>query len=443
MESAIFTLVLKFLAVITLVAANGFFVAAEFSLVSVRRTLIKQRIAEGNTTARVVLHAIDDPDRFIAATQLGITVASLGLGWIGETAISALVEPLFRFLPPNLIGAASHSISTAIAFSLITFMHVVMGELAPKSVALQYPEQTAFFVARPTVWIENIFRPFIWLLNGSGNLLLRVVGLQTPSGHERVHSVEELKMLVEDSREAGALQPAEQEMLYNVFDFGQRQVRETMVPRTEIVGVEQSATINDLLRTFYRSSHARFPVYDGDLDNIVGFVAIKDVLLALAKDIGDVDASLRDKNLIRPAYFTPETKRIDKLFHEMRQRQVQMAIVIDEYGGTAGLVTLEELMEEIVGRVSDELVREPAQIEHIDEHTVQVDAQLHIDDVNDELGLGLPESDEYETLAGFILFRLRDIPEEGDSLRYGDLQLTVTQMKGPKIERVQITQVQG
>ena len=441
MESTVFALILKLLTVAGLVVANGFFVAAEFSLVSVRRTLIRQRVAEGNAVARVVLQAIAAHDRFIAGTHLGTMSASRGQGWVGGATRAEHGAPVLGFLPPNLLHPAAHTRAPSVAFGLITFLHVVPGELTPKSVALQYPEQTAFFVARPTVWTENIFRPFIWLLNGTGNLLLQAMGLQTPSGHERVHSIEELKMLVKASQEAGALQVEEQEMLYNVFEFGQRQVHEAMIPRPEIVGVEQSATLNDLLQTFRQSSHARFPVYDGDLDDIVGFVAIKDVLLALADRPGDVETNLRDKDLIRPVYFAPETKRIDALFREMRQQQVQMAVIIDEYGGTAGVVTLEELMEEIVGRVSDELVREPARIEHIDECTVQIDAQLHVDDINDELGLGLPESDEYETLAGFILFRLRNIPAEGDTLRYRDLQLTVPQMRGPKIERVQITRM--
>jgi CBS domain containing-hemolysin-like protein len=289
---------LKLLAVIGLVFANGFFVAAEFSLVSVRRTRVDELVAQGNATARVVRRAIDDPDRFIAATQLGITVASLGLGWIGEPAVAHLIEPLLAWLPGGRPDVTATAIAAAIAFALITFLHVVLGELAPKSVALQYPEETAFAVAGPTVFVENLFRPMIWLLNGTGNLILRTVGLPAPSGHQRVHSVEELKMLVTASEKGGVLEAGEKEMIHRAFEFGERQVHETMIPRTDVVGVEAQATVGDLLGVFGRSSHARFPVYEDNLDNIVGVVAIKDVLKAIADHGFDLARPVRD--LARP-----------------------------------------------------------------------------------------------------------------------------------------------
>jgi putative hemolysin len=430
---------LKILAVFALVFANAFFVAAEFSLVSVRRTRVDELIAQGNATAGVVRRAIDDPDRFIAATQLGITLASLALGWAGEPAVAHLIEPYLARLPTGAVDVTAAAIASAIAFALITFLTVVLGELAPKSVALQYPEETAFVVARPTVFFENVFRPAIWLLNGSGNLILRTVGLQTPSGHQRVHSVEELKMLVADSEKGGVLEAGEKEMIHRAFEFAERQVYETMIPRTDVVGVEAQATVGDLLSLFSQASHARFPVYEESLDNVVGVVAIKDVLKAIA-DHG-LDAARPVRDLARPAYFVPETKQVGQLFNEMREQHLQMAIIIDEYGGTAGIVTIEELVEEIVGRLSDELALTPPSVETIDERTVQVDAQLRVDEVNEELGLDLPEDEDYETVAGFILYRLRRIPSEGDKLRYGNLLLTVTAMKGPKIEKVLIKKV--
>jgi putative hemolysin len=440
-EGSILLVSVKLIAVAALILANGFFVAAEFGLVSVRRTRIDQLIAEGKEAAKVVRHAIDDPDRFIAATQLGITIASLGLGWIGEETIASLVLPLLHALPSNLIAPAAHTIASTIAFSTITFLHVVLGELAPKSIALQYPEETAFFVAKPTVLTENIFRPFIWLLNGAGNLILRLVGLSAPSGHHRVHSVEELMMLVKASHKEGVLEDEQEEMLQKVFKFASRHVNEAMIPRPQIVGIEQQATIGNLLEVFSQSSHARFPVYKDDLDDVVGIVAVKDVLMSLSNDPASVGHGIDE--LVRPAFFVPETRPMGDLFVEMRARQIQMAIVIDEYGGTAGLVTLEELVEEIVGRLSDELAVKPALVETIDERTVEIDAQLRVDEVNEELGLRLPERDDYETVAGFILYRLRHIPEEGEQFRYGNLKMTVTKMKGPKIERVQIRQEVG
>ena len=319
-EGSILLASLKLMAVAALIFANGFFVAAEFGLVSVRRTRIDQLIAEGKEAAKVVRHAIDDPDRFIAATQLGITIASLGLGWIGEEAIADLLLPVLHALPSNLITPAAYTIASTIAFALITFLHVVLGELAPKSIALQYPEETAFVVAKPTVLTENVFRPFIWLLNGTGNLILRLVGLSAPSGHHRVHSVEELMMLVEASHKEGVLEDEQEEMLQKVFRFANRHVSEAMIPRPEIVGIERQATIGNLLEVFSQSSHARFPIYEDDLDDIVGIVAVKDVLMALASDPTNVTRGIDE--LIRPAFFVPETRPMGDLFVEMRAKQI-------------------------------------------------------------------------------------------------------------------------
>ncbi|MGC8837464.1 MAG: hemolysin family protein [Anaerolineae bacterium] len=431
---------LNLLAVLLLVLANGFFVAAEFSLVSVRRTRVEELIAAGHEAARSVRKAIDDPDRFIAATQLGITIASLGLGWIGEPALAHLIEPLVGWLPGAWRGTASHGVAAGLAFFLITFLHVVVGELTPKSIALQYPEETAFLVARPTLLTETVFRPLIWLLNGAGNGLLHLVGLRAPTGHQRVHSVEELKMLIAASEQEGVLETEETHILQRAFDFGDRRVQEAMIPRPEVVGLPAEATVADLLRTFRHAPHSRFPVYEGDLDNIVGVVSVKDVLHLLAEDQAAWQRPVRE--LARPALFVPESKPIGDLFAEMRERQVQMAIVLDEYGGTAGIVTAEELVEEIVGRMSDEWVAEREMV-RIDEDAVDIDALMRVDEVNEELGLALPENENYETVAGFLLYRLGRIPEEGERYRYGDLVLTVTKREGPKIARVQVRRLRA
>lgn len=429
-------ILLRLLAVLGLVLANGFFVAAEFSLVSVRRTRVEELIARGTRLAPLVKRAIQDPDRFIAATQLGITMASLGLGWIGEPAIAQLIAPLFTFLPGNWSDVALHGVAVAVAFGLITFLHVVLGELAPKSVALQYAEATALWVVRPTLWFENLFRPIIWFLNGTGNLILRLFGLRPPTGHQKVHSAEELRLLVTESQKGGALEVQEREMIHRVLEFGETEAREVMIPRPEIVAIEAEANIEDLLRLFSQASHARFPVYSQNLDNIVGYVVVKDVLRALASD--PASRERRVKELVRQTLFVSERRSIGELFTEMRKKQVQMAMVIDEHGGTAGIVTLEELVEEIVGRVSDELVKSRPAVETIDELTV-VDAQLGINEANAELALGLPEREEYETIAGFILWRLRRIPRLGEELRYNNLRFTVREMDGPRIERVAIS----
>lgn len=430
---------LRLAGALVLVAMNAFFVLAEFSLVSVRRSRIDELVAQGNTVAKVVRHAIADPDRFIAATQLGITLASLGLGWIGEPAFAELLAPLLAKIPAPWEDAVVHSIAGGVAFVIITFLHVVLGELAPKSVALQQPERTSLIVARPIVLAENIFRPAIWLLNGTGNALLKLIGMRSAQGHQQVHSVAELKILMRESQEGGAIEAEQEEMLQKVFDFGERQVREVMIPRPDVAGIAQGATLRNLLELFADSRHARYPIYDGDLDNVVGIVAVKDILLALAMDPMQLDASV--ESVVRPALYVPETADISDLFAEMRAGHTQMAIVIDEYGGMAGVVTLEELLEEIVGRVSDELIEGQEQVVQVNETTVEVDALLRVDEINDQLDLSLPEGEEYETLAGLILFRLQHVPAEGEIVRHDNVELRVTRMKGPKIERVQVRRV--
>jgi CBS domain containing-hemolysin-like protein len=429
------TLVLiELAAVAALVLANGFFVAAEFSLVSVRRTRVDELVAQGHQAARLVRRAIDDPDRFIAATQLGITIASLALGWIGEPALAHLVEPLINWLPGQWGSVASHSLAVGIAFFIITFLHVVLGELSPKSIALQYPEETAFAVVRPTLLTENLFRPLIWLLNGTGNGILRLVGLQAPTGHQRVHSVEELKMLITDSERGGVLEADQADMAHRVFEFAGRRAYEVMVPRTEVVGVERTASVRELLAIFKDHSHARFPVYGEDLDDIVGTVSVKDVLRCIADDPGCLDQPV--DRLVRRTLEVPETGRVADLLEKMQAEQIQMALVIDEYGGTAGVVTMEQLVEEIVGRMSDELFKGMSPIRKLADGSFQVDAQLRVAEVNEAMGWAIPEHDEYETVAGFLFYRMRRVPQEGESCTFKNLHFRISRMKGPKIEEV-------
>lgn len=418
-----------------LILANAFFVAAEFALVSVRKTRIEELVAQGNANARTVKHVIHDPDRFIAATQLGITIASLALGWIGEPAIAHLIEPLFGLVPESFLShATAAAISTIIAFSIITFLHVVIGELAPKSVALSYPEKSSLIVARPMVIFENIFRPVIWALNGTGNALLRALGLTPPAGHQLVHSVEELKMLVSSSAASGELEPVERQFAERAFEFADRQVNEVMIPRTSIRAIADTATVQDFLEMFAQVSHSRFPAYSGTLDNVVGFVWVKDILRTMAKGPGARQETVN--RILRPALFVPATKQIGALFGEMQRQKIQLAIILDEYGGTAGMVTIEELIEEVVGRVSDELAVNAPSIRRLEEGQIEADAMVRVDEANEILNLDLPESDDYETLAGLLMTRMGRVPQEGDSTRIGNWKVTVTKTRGPKIEKV-------
>jgi CBS domain containing-hemolysin-like protein len=433
---------LKLVGVAALIAANGFFVAVEFSLVSARRTRIEQLAAQDNSMALLARSLLDNPDRFIAAAQLGITMASLALGWIGEETIAELVQPPLQQLIGPWSNAVAHTVGTVLAFGLITFLHIVLGEQVPKTAAIRYGERALLLSARPMDAFFRLFRLFIWVLDVSTMAVVRLLGLQPIAGHHTVYSVDELKLLLKESQEGGVLEADQEEMARKVFDFGGLRVNEVMIPRPEIVGVEENETVEDLLQAFSQASHACFPVYKDDLDNITGTVAIKEVLRALAANPHEA-LQMKVKELALPAFAVPETRAVADLFADMQAHNIQMAVVIDEYGGTAGIVTLEELVEEIVGTLSDELVAQEPRVEQLDELTIRIDAQLRVDEVNEDLGLSLPESDYYETVAGFILYKLGRVPKEGDKLRYKGWCITVSRMKGPKIEAVLISRERG
>jgi putative hemolysin len=430
------TLLLRLAGAFGLVALNGFFVAVEFAVVAARRHRLDHLATEGNTMARLALKLVDHTDRVIAASQLGITMASLALGWIGEATVSAIIEPPLETLIGRWSMAAADTIGTILAFGLVTIVHIVLGEQVPKTIAIRHPESAALFIARPMDWFTRVFHPLISLLDGATAAVLRLLGVPPIAGHRTVYTLDELKLIVRESQESGTLELHQEEMLQKVFEFGDRQVQEAMIPRPDVVGVEKGATVRDLLALFMEASHARFPVYEDDLDNIAGIVAIKDVLRALAEDPAQMDAPVG--SLVRPALFVPETAGVVDLLANMRTTHNQIAIVLDEYGGTAGIVTLEELVEEIVGRLSDELIGKEESVVRVDEQTVEIDAQLRVDEVNDQLELGLPEGEDYETVAGFVLLRLQHVPVVGESLEYQDLVLQVTKMRGHKIEKIQI-----
>lgn len=421
--------VLRLLGLILLVLANGFFVAAEFSLVSVRPTRIHELIQRGHHAARYVQKAIDDPDRFIAATQLGITMSSLGLGWLGEPALAHLFEPALAFLPSNWIGAAAHSLAATLAFSVITFLHVVIGELAPKSLALQHPEATSLAVARPTLWTERLFLPFIWVLNGAGNLLLRVLGIQ-PAAHRMVHSVEELKMLVRASEAGGVLADTERLMLHAVFDFADLLVRQVMVPRTEIVAVPADDSVDDLRRVALEHPHSKFPVYDGSLDQVIGVVHAKDLLRPTP-----AEATVR--TVMREVLFVPETTRADRLLQQFRARQEDLAIVLDEYGGTAGLVTLVDLLGEIVGEVQEPVDMGGPAIQRLPDGSALVSGLTLTDEVGEQFNLNLQDPN-YDTIAGFILGRLGRLARVGDVVVVDGARLRVEALDGLRIARIRL-----
>lgn len=432
MDSSIYLDLLRILAVIVLVLANGFFVAAEFSLVSVRKTRVQELADRGVSGADSVRDAVADPDSVIAATQLGITLSSLALGWIGEPALANFIHPIVDLFPVEIQSEVSHTISAAIAFSIITFLHVVIGELAPKSIALQNPENTALVVAKPTLWTEKIFKPAIWLLNGTGNAVLRLVGIQPASGHQLVHSVEELRMIVDASTEEGVVQADEREMLVAVFDFGKMLVRQIMIPRTEIIAVEADIHLPEIINLISETTYTKFPVYDDNLDQILGIVHVKDLLRAMQSE-GCDECIARD--LAREPIYIPETAQVSTLLRDFRDNRQHIAIVLDEYGGTAGLVTLEDLLEEIVGEISDPFDSPTPEFETMPDGSILIDGLTLIEDVDEALGIEI-EDPYYDTIAGYVMGKLARIPRVNDVIETNKLRIRVEEMDGMRISRL-------
>lgn len=355
--------------VVLLVFLNGFFVASEFALVGVRKTRIDELAKEGNQTAVLVQKSLKNLDTFISATQLGITIASLALGWVGEPFVARFIEPyLESFLPNGLASLSAHGISFAIAFSIITFLHIVLGELAPKSIALQRAEKTSFLIIRPLSLFALVFKPFIFILNGAGILVLKLVGFKAPSGHQLVHSEEEIKMILAQSAEEGAIEKEEAEMVYSVLKLADTPVRKIMVPKSRVIGFEKDTLLKKAIEVSQKSPHSRFPVYDESIDNIVGFIHIKDIYRNLVQQpkiefIRDLykifllrnrDKTISQMKIIRNIPKISETEKIDDVMLMMRAKQIHMAVVKDEHGKTSGIVTLEDIVESLVGDIHDE-----------------------------------------------------------------------------------------
>jgi len=427
---------LGLLGVFVLVLANAFFVAAEFSLVSVRRTRISELAARGVPGARFAERALRNPDRVIAATQLGITLSSLGLGWVGEPALSHLLQPIVDLVPGRLQSGVSHGISAGLAFAVITFLHVVIGELMPKTIALQQPEKTSLAVARPTLWTEWIFQPAIAVLNGTGTLLLRLLGFRTAGGSEHVHSVAELKMIVRDSASRGVVGLEAEDMLHAIFDLSDTLVRHVMLPRTEIVAVSAEASLEDVIHLAARHPFTKFPVYEGSLDHILGVVHLKDVLPAWT---GKAATTKRARDVMREAIFVPETARVPVLLRRFRSRRQHLAIVLDEYGGTAGMATLEDLLEEIVGQVRDPFDAEPS-IQVLPDGSSLVDGLTPLEEVNEHFQLQLMDR-HYDTLAGYMLGRLGRLAQVGDTVMVDGVRFQVEALDGRRVSRVSVTPV--
>jgi CBS domain containing-hemolysin-like protein len=425
------SILLRLSLALLLVAANGFFVAAEFALVGARRTRIEGMARAGNRRARLAESAINHLDHYISGTQLGITLASLGLGWVGESTIAVMISQAFHGLPAPWDIVATHAFAGTIAFALITFMHIVLGELAPKSMALMFPESVSLWTAGPLIIFSKVFTPFIIILNGAANLLLRTVGLRTPRGHERVHRPEEIEMLLTQTFEHGLLREEPVEMIRGVFHLAETTAAEVMTPRTEVLALHIDTPLEEAAEIILNEGHSRYPVYRESMDDIAGVVLARDVWKAMREGA----ASLGE--IVREVPFVPDTKSVEQLLRDMQAEQTHMAVVIDEFGGTAGIVTIEDLVEEIVGEIEDELDVAGPEFVELDGR-VEFPGRTAIDELNERYGLTLPDED-YTTVAGFVLGRLGRVARTGDEVTMRGGTLRVMTMKGHRIDRLALT----
>ena len=414
-----------------LVCANGLFVAAEFSIVTVRKTRVDQLIAEGHRGARSVRRAVTAPDRYIAATQLGITMASLGLGWLAEPALASIFEPALAFLPAHLAAATAHSIAVAIAFAIITAAEIVFGELTPKWIALERPEATALWLVKPLEIFMRAMSPFIRVVHGTAQAVIRMLGFSGADHRAMVHSEEELKMLVTASQEAGVLEEQEEQMLHRVFGFADLTAGQVMIPRTELVAVPAETPLAELVTRIAQGRHSRLPVYRGDLDDVVGMLHVTDVMKAIA-----ANATTTAGALVREVLTVPETLTADDLLTEMRRRRAREALVIDEYGGTAGLVTFESLMERIVGEVPGESSA-LSRVATRPDGSCEVDGLALVADINEQFGLHIDEG-VYTTLGGYVLGRLGRRARIGDTIEVEGRKIRVEVLDGLRVAKVWI-----
>ncbi|MBC7399608.1 MAG: HlyC/CorC family transporter [Mucilaginibacter sp.] len=417
---------------IFLVFLNGFFVAAEFALVRVRSSQIELKVKTGSRVARLTRSIMANLSGYLAATQLGITIASLGLGVVGEDVFTRVMLNMFKMFGVEIKSVLIINTSHVFAFIVITVLSIVFGELAPKRLAIQSSVRTALAISAPLRIFFVMFKPIIWLLNNFANFILKSLGINAVQG-ETHHSSEELQYLLEQGKETGALDSTEHELIQNVFDFNERVVKNIMIPRTKISGIEVNATKEELLEVLITEGYSRIPVYDEVIDKIVGIVHAKDVLPLLARN-----EEIVLKNIIRKPYFIPETKKINDLMAELQQKRIQIAIVSDEFGGTAGMVTLEDIVEELVGEIQDEYDEEKPIVEALNDREFIVNALAPIYDVNGHLPHDLPEDGDFDTVSGWLGDIFGKIPDVGEQKESNGYNIIVLKKSDQNIESVKL-----
>ncbi|HEX2780572.1 MAG TPA: hemolysin family protein [Gemmatimonadaceae bacterium] len=416
-----------------LVVANAFFVAAEFALVGARRSRIDELAQQGSGGARSAQRALKHLDRYISATQLGITLASLALGWIGEPAVAGAIH---RLLAVFGTGASAALIETGasviVAFIIITFLHIVLGELAPKSLALAKPEGVSMWVARPLIWFARLMYPAIWVLNSASSFMLRLVGMRPVSESERVHSPEELRLLVMQSRAHGVLDESDTAMLAGVFDFHNKKARDVMRPRTEIVAIDVDCDEEEIRALLRRERYSRYPVYRDTLDDVIGVFLAKDLWL----EEGDERRAFALERYVRQALYVPDSRPAERVLDDLRRTRAHMAVVLDEYGGTAGILTLEDLVEEVIGDIADEYdatTRDSIEVDGV----LELAGSLSLVDVRRDHRVPVPEG-EWTTLGGYTFARLGRLPKMGDRVPYPGGELEVVAMDGRRVAAVRV-----
>lgn len=424
----------KLLLVVFLVLLNGFFVAAEFALVKVRQTRLAQLVSEGNSSAKYAQKVTQQLDAYLSACQLGITLASLGLGWVGEETIAHFVHPVLTWLqmPEYLVTP----ISVTIAFLFITFLHITFGELMPKSLAIQKAETTSLWTAAPLMFFYKVSYPAIWMLNGTANFFLRRIGIQPATEHETAHTEEEIRLLVNESHKSGHIDQTELALMDNVFEFSERLAREIMIPRIDMICLYDDNTYEENLEIMRESRHSRLPVAHEEKDRIIGFVHTTDFYLsALTKG----EANLRD--FLRPVVTVPESMEISHVLRLLQKRRSQLAIVIDEYGGTAGLITMEDILEEIVGDIQDEFdEHERPEIESSN-NVLSVSGKTLLTELSNYIPIEI-YSDDVDTIAGWLYSQLNEEVAAGKSVHYENYQFTISELENHRITRVEITQTE-
>ena len=418
-----------------LLFVNGFFVAAEFALVKVRKTRLEQLSNEGNSNAKKALKLVEETNKMLAAAQLGVTIASIALGWVAESTIVQLIEPIIKVLPLSNTMITAHVVAVPISFVLVTYFHVLLGEQLPKCFALRHTDSLALLVATPMDMFITLFKPFVWLLMVSGDKILCAFHVSSEDA-SLVHSTEELDMLVDASYNEGVLNETEAEMLHNMFKFSDLMAKQVMIPRTDMMCIPSDITYEELTKFTLENQYTRYPVYEENIDKILGFIHVKDLYsLSMNKEEYSI------KKIIRPLMLVPETMTLDNLIIEFKKSHGQMAVVIDEFGGTSGLITLEDVLEEIIGEVQDEFdEEEEADIKEVAENTYMANAMMRIDELVDffDLNEALFEEDDVETIAGLVVKLLGRIAVVGDSVSFNGLTFTVEEVDGARITKLKV-----